>query len=269
VVATDFALFHYDAAMAMGIAACETKRDFFSASDLYESMLSTKFEGVTGQVEFSNETGTRDLSNVQYSIFNGQSYLDPEDDTRIIFRSTKSAVVSLTPSGGWVEVITPYVYADSTTIQPLSLPLPAVDFHPIPNWALGVGLGFCSLMMLMSLGWCMWSIVHRKQRVVKASQPFFLIMLCIGTFLIATSIIPTSFQEPMSDLTLDIGCMLFPWLACVGFVTAFSALFTKNGRINAVRTQFACQQPVKGKGRLHLTNLYLYRFTRKPELVVV
>jgi hypothetical protein len=28
--------------------------------------------------------------------------------------------------------------------------------------------------------------------------------------------------------------MVFPWLVCTGFVTAFSALFTKNGRINAV-----------------------------------
>lgn len=53
-VATDFALFNYDAAMAICIAACEVENDFFSASDLYESMLRTKFDGVTGSVEFDN-----------------------------------------------------------------------------------------------------------------------------------------------------------------------------------------------------------------------
>lgn len=181
-------------------------------------------------------TGTRYLSNVRYKIFNSLSYPDPEDDTRIIFRSTESATIDLSPSGGDVEIITPYVYAGNTTKQPLFLPYQKVNVNLIPSWALGIVLGFCGIIMLMSIAWGIWTVLNRKKRVVKASQPFFLIMLCIGTFLIASSIIPTSFQEPMSIETLNAGCMLFPWLVCLGFVTAFSALFTKNGRINAVST---------------------------------
>ena len=243
VVATDFALFNYDAAMAICLATCEADQEYFSASDLYESMLRTKFDGVTGQVEFDNTTGTRYLSNVRYKIFNSFSYPDPEDDSRIIFRSTESAIIDLSPSGGNVEVVAPFRYADNTTNQPMFLPMQTVNVNLIPNWALGIGLGFCGIMMAMSIAWAVWTYANKGQRVVRASQPFFLLMLCIGTFLIASSIIPTSFQEPMNNITLNIGCMLFPWLACLGFVTAFSALFTKNRRINKIyQSARACRR---------------------------
>lgn len=234
VEATDFALFDYDATMAICLAACETEQDFFSASDLYEAMLRTKFQGTTGQIEFDNRTGTRYLSEVQYKIFNSFAHSDPQDDTRIIFRSTESAVVNLGPLGGDVTVVAPFKYADNTTNEPMFLPPQMVNLNLIPSWALGIGLGFCGIMMAMSIAWAAWTFRHRGQRVVRASQPFFLLMLCIGTFMIASSIIPTSFQEPISIRTLNAGCMLFPWLACIGFVTAFSALFTKNRRINNV-----------------------------------
>lgn len=236
---TDFARFNYDAAMAIGIAACEAKNDFFTAADLYESMLQTKFEGVTGQVEFDNRTGTRYLNEVQYKIFNGLSIVDPTDSSIIRFNFTESAIVELSPSGGEVRVIKDFVYADNTTMQPTALPPYIVDLNLIPKWALGVGLGFCAIMMVMSIGWGVWTYVNRKQRCVRVSQPFFLTMLCIGTLMIASAIIPASFQEPMSLRTLNAGCMLFPWLACLGFVTAFSALFTKSHRINKV-SRFSC-----------------------------
>jgi ABC-type branched-subunit amino acid transport system substrate-binding protein len=243
VVATDFELFNYDAAMAICLAACEADQEFFSASDLYESMIRTKFNGVTGQVEFDNTTGTRYLSNVRYKIFNSFSYPDPEDDAGIIFRSTESAIIDLTPSGGKVEIVTPFRYADNTTSQPIFLPLQLVNENLITSWALGIGLGFSGIMMVMSIALAVWTYVNRGQRVVRASQPCFLLLLCIGTFLVASSIVPTSFQEPMNDITLNIGCMLFPWLACLGFVTAFSALFTKNRRINKIyRSARACQR---------------------------
>ena len=232
VFAPVFALLNYDAAMAMGIAACETNNAFFSASDWYEMMLRIKFNGTTG--DFNDETGTRLLLHVRYTLRNLISYPDPTDERTIFLESIKSAVVDFNSLGIVGEIITPFVYAGNTTNQPPFLPFQDVNLHLIPNWALAVGLSFCGIMMLMLIGWGIWSIANRKHRMVHASQPFFLIMLCIGTFLIASLIIPTSFQEPMSDLALDIGCMLFPWLVCIGFVTAFSALFTKNGRINAV-----------------------------------
>jgi len=193
----------------MGIAACETDNDFFSASDLFETMIRIQFLGLTGNVDFNKTTGTRHLEDVRYTIQNLLSSPDPESDDSILLQSIKSAVVD---SSHQVEVITPFVYADNTTNQPRSLPPQQHNPHLIPTWALALGLSICGATIFMSIGWGVWSIVNRKHRMVRASQPFFLIMLCVGTFLIACSIIPTSFQEPMSNLMLDVGCMLFPWL---------------------------------------------------------
>ena len=50
----------------------------------------------------------------------------------------------------------------------------------------------------------------------------------------ASAIIPLSFQEPMSESSLDAACTSVPWLLANGFSIAFSALFTKAWRINRV-----------------------------------
>lgn len=59
-------------------------------------------------------------------------------------------------------------------------------------------------------------------------------MLCVGTVIMASSIVPLSLQEPVPKEGLDIACMSVPWLYSIGFSTAFSALFAKAWRINKV-----------------------------------
>jgi hypothetical protein len=266
VFAPDFALLNYDAAITMGIAACEAEEEFFSSSHLFGAMINLEFDGASGHVLFNNETGTRLVNDTRYTIQNLLSSPDADNEELILLQSIESAIVDLDPSDQKVHIVAPFVYADNTTNQPQQLPTLNKNLHLIPTWALVMGLFFCGIMMAASIGWCLWSIINRKQRMVRASQPFFLIMLCIGTFLIASSIIPTSFQEPMNETALNVGCMLFPWLLCIGFVTAFSALFTKNGRINAVSTCIICQ---RYPHILYCTNQQSspVRFIRVPELV--
>jgi hypothetical protein len=42
----------------LGIAACEAKQNFFTGPELYQTLVETEFEGVSGLVRFSNNTGT-------------------------------------------------------------------------------------------------------------------------------------------------------------------------------------------------------------------
>ncbi|KAI2497094.1 hypothetical protein MHU86_17411 [Fragilaria crotonensis] len=75
--------------------------------------------------------------------------------------------------------------------------------------------------------------VHRKRRVVKASQPLFLVLIGFGVVIMVSSIIPLSVDD--SGYTKDVcnlACMAFPWLLCIGFATTFSALFSKTWRVN-------------------------------------
>ena len=97
------------------------------------------------------------------------------------------------------------------------------------GWALA-GLG-----MLTSLYFAYWSYSRRNERVVRASQPSFLIMICVGVFIMVTSIIPMGIDnQNFSVETCDIACILIPWLYSIGFVISFSALFSKTWRVNKI-----------------------------------
>jgi hypothetical protein len=83
--------------------------------------------------------------------------------------------------------------------------------------------------MLLSVFFLVWMYSrHQKSKTVQAKQPIFLGMLIIfGTFILMLAVIPLSLQEPVSQHGLDIACASILWLISIGFVTAFSALFTK------------------------------------------
>ena len=49
-----------------------------------------------------------------------------------------------------------------------------------------------------------------------------------------SAIIPATWQEPMSQVALNVGCMLDIWLLSVGLATTFAALFSKTWRTNQV-----------------------------------
>lgn len=102
----------------------------------------------------------------------------------------------------------------------------------IPTAILAFGLSLCGLVIVTSIFWMIWTLRYRDKVVVKASQPIFLFQICVGTLIITSAIIPMSMQEPISKRGLDIACMATPWLISMGFVTTFSALFTKTWRLN-------------------------------------
>jgi gamma-aminobutyric acid type B receptor len=82
-----------------------------------------------------------------------------------------------------------------------------------------------------------WSIINRKAMVVRAAQPFFLLVLISGILIFASTIIPLSFDDDNSPEKMGerfpVGvCMAQPWLAFTGFTIIFSALFSKTWRVN-------------------------------------
>ena len=78
----------------------------------------------------------------------------------------------------------------------------------------GFGLFLCAIVMLSSLACCAWTEVHRKHRVVIASQPFFLSIICIGCLIMASSIIPLSIDDSVaSPEGCSKACMAFPWVS--------------------------------------------------------
>ena len=67
-------------------------------------------------------------------------------------------------------------------------------------------------------------------------------MICLGVILMASTIIPLTFDdenevdldEDIHNIALDRACMATPWLFSIGFTTTFSALFSKTWRVNRI-----------------------------------
>mmetsp|Transcript_6880 Transcript_6880/g.19240 ORF Transcript_6880/g.19240 Transcript_6880/m.19240 type:complete len:149 (+) Transcript_6880:1677-2123(+) len=64
------------------------------------------------------------------------------------------------------------------------------DFRPI-------GLALMAFLWALALGFGLWVYAKREKTVVKASQPFFLWLICLGTMVMAASIYPSL---PSSEL---------------------------------------------------------------------
>ena len=82
-----------------------------------------------------------------------------------------------------------------------------------------------------------WTVQHRKDLVVRAAQPFFLFMVAGGVLILASALIPMTFDDngeagSLSSAQAVTICMSVPWLAFTGFTVTFSALFSKTWRIN-------------------------------------
>eukprot|EP00814_Leptocylindrus_danicus_P000473 CAMPEP_0116042512 /NCGR_PEP_ID=MMETSP0321-20121206/25738_1 /TAXON_ID=163516 /ORGANISM="Leptocylindrus danicus var. danicus, Strain B650" /LENGTH=948 /DNA_ID=CAMNT_0003523011 /DNA_START=76 /DNA_END=2922 /DNA_ORIENTATION=+ len=107
--------------------------------------------------------------------------------------------------------------------------------NSIPDGLRYSGWALSGIAIICSLYFALWTFKNRNVRVVRASQPSFLIMVCVGVFIMSTSIIPMGFDDVIvSQEGNDIACAVQPWLYSVGFVIAFSALFSKTWRINKI-----------------------------------
>jgi len=95
------------------------------------------------------------------------------------------------------------------------------------------GLTLAGISMFLSVILLIWICYNRNAAVVRKSQPLFLAMICVGTFLMAATIIPLSIDDSIASVeNCTIACIATPWFLWVGFIFAFSALFSKLDRIN-------------------------------------
>jgi ABC-type sugar transport system substrate-binding protein len=98
-----------------------------------------------------------------------------------------------------------------------------------------IGNACFAVVAFAAISCTLWTLYHRKGTVVRASQPFFLVMTAAGVMIMASALIPLSMDddgEVISETRAKGICMSLPWLMFVGFAVTFSALFSKTWRIN-------------------------------------
>jgi gamma-aminobutyric acid type B receptor len=139
---------------------------------------------------------------------------------------------------------------------PLELPPVYADYNYIGNLRY-MGIALFAVMFLMSLFFASWTFSKRHVRVVAASQPQFLLMICFGVLISASSLLTISFDDSEVGYygsTANGLCMSIPWLTSLGFTIMFSALFSKTRRINKI---FHNPFPYRKRLKVSLRELYL------------
>jgi hypothetical protein len=123
-------------------------------------------------------------------------------------------------------------------LVPEELPFHEVEDNLVSDELAYVGYTCFTIVAISSIICMSWTICHRKGIVVRASQPFFLIMTATGILIMGSALIPLSMDDSgeyfypgiLESYAIGI-CMSPPWLAFVGFTVTFSALFAKTRRI--------------------------------------
>jgi ABC-type glycerol-3-phosphate transport system substrate-binding protein len=141
------------------------------------------------------------------------------------------------------------------------------SFEPEPSsdlyigWvARGIGWGLGGLSCLVSLYLAFWVMRYRNERVIRASQPIFLLMICFGTLVMASSIFPFGMEDDIASYqACTVSCMAGLWLFCIGFAITFSALFSKIYLVRSMLRQTQGQQRITmKKSDILLPNSFLY-----------
>lgn len=208
------------------------EQEFPTGEQIVQAVKATEFLGVSGPVSFDNITGTRTADSVSFKLVNvivdvqGEQISADYLDAALINGGT-----------GEVETLAPYVYAQGSSKPPESLPPVTVELNLIGTGALAAGWCLAGIGILLSVGFALFTYRYRTRNVIRVAQPVFLGLLCIGTTLMASTIIPLGLQEPMSQDALNRACISLPWLFIMGFATAFSSLFCKTLRLDKVCTQ--------------------------------
>jgi hypothetical protein len=103
----------------------------------------------------------------------------------------------------------------------------------IPKGLKGFGLSLMVIVFLLALFFIGWTYHQRSDPVVQLSQPEFLYLICIGSIISSSSIIPLTMQaEAFDDETAaSRACTALPWLYTTGWMLQYSCISVKSYRM--------------------------------------
>ena len=127
----------------------------------------------------------------------------------------------------WQQV-NPFVYADGSTNPPELLRDPAEQNY-LSDGVRAAGFSLAGIAYLCILSSLLWLFAYRHHTVIMASQPVFLVIMCIACTFITTTIVISAFDEShgWSEQQLSGICIAVPWLVPIGIIVPYNCLFCK------------------------------------------
>ena len=160
----------------------------------------------------------------------------------------------------WSQIIRSYNERGDTTAPILEIyqRLRGVYFpneeRNLLNTIRPVGLTMTAIILASSLVAAVWVYVMRHASVVRASQPPFLWLICLGTGVMGAGIIPMGIDDGVASKDgCSKACMATPWLLAFGFTIVFAALASKLLRLKVLMQNAAQFRRIEVKVRLLLS----------------
>jgi hypothetical protein len=234
----DHASYNFDATILMGMAACDAVKQgmVLFGGELYNQLPNTFFEGITGPVILDSTKNSRVTNSTYFKVFNlvDVDNADTGDADKVRKVRFQPTVTHQFTDGQW-EMKEAYIFSDGTSNLPGSLWAVEVNNNYIHPATRVVVLLFSAVSILSAIVCAVWTWRNRSTRIVRASQPFFLGLLCFGVVIFASTIIPLSFDGGNLNLEgLSGACTATVWLVNLGAIIIFSALFSKTHRVNKI-----------------------------------
>ena len=228
-------MFAYDAVITAGLGACNVssaaQNGELTGELLFSAMKNVSFAGATGpSLQFDGTTGTR-LPETQY--FSLQNYIPANENGEYDANGANvvGRVSQFYDGNEWTE-LEPYIFSDGTSTPPPDLPSLEVDHNYYHTAALVFGFLFAAVGILLALSFAGWTYKCRTSFVVKVSQPVFLLLICSGCLVLASSIIPLGMDPSIVSIEgASRACIAFPWLLSIGLSVTFCALHCKTRRV--------------------------------------
>jgi hypothetical protein len=244
VAPSHIAAFSYDAVVGLGLAACtalllplSASETIFSGEAHHAVFVDNPFDGASGDVTIGPDSFSRKAESTYHVVSNILPRSTTEDGLASFQGSPWIVYDTATQEWKRYDQDNDFVYPDASTTPPMQIPALEADSNNMLLPVRAVCLALSAVAILLSIGFFVYCcVLKRNHRAIRASQPFFLGMICVGTLLLAASIIPASIDDSVaSDRACDIACVAKFWLFPIGFCLIFSALFSKLWRINKVR----------------------------------
>lgn len=243
-------LLTYDAVLALGMAACTINTTYFLPKRLYEALFGLEYTGATGNVRLDDKTASRSPDSVAYAVQNVLHYRDndtnrsrtilvpaiaiPPSDRADYIDDATYVPINGTPDAN-VTVLRPLIFPSGSTTPPPNMVENVTTVEVVPLHLLVFLWLLFAAAVLFSLTCAIWTVKHRRDPKVRASQPVFLVCLCCGAFLVAFSGFFVTWNYPFfSDGALNAACIADPWFLSFGLTTIFAAQFSKIWRIHRV-----------------------------------
>lgn len=168
-----------------GLAACNAVTDdlVLDGENFYRQVVSSPFKGVSGDVVLDERTGSRLGNSTSYSMIN---LVEGTNETFVL-----DPVLSRVYRGGnWTE-ISPFRFNDGTTEWPTAPSYYSLwqdssqpDLVYLDASIIVFAAIFCTLSIALAVACAWWTWCKRDTRIVRASQPLFLLIICFGTFIL-------------------------------------------------------------------------------------